>query len=476
MRKTCRHSILVAISLALAFGSCALVFAQDVAPVKITLTPGKTTFAPTEPIKVQVRVYNTEALDVITREGFFGQNFYTLITFTDPDGLPVRNVFKDETDDPGPPDTLGGRPAATVELIAPLPVGDRTIVLDDAREFYRLDKYGWYTAQVLVPMETFSGYELDESGVLYSYLDDPGRQAYNPVSSNKVRFEIAPPEVVEEGSIIVKVSHLKIGQETRPRTTKTNLEDVPVRLIPQAAIPEDYHPINWKTYNQIWTWTTGPGAAATVTSYTSSKGLAGFDRVEQGDYLVLANYNGSQDFKHMGSLVLADDPDWLTDLPIEQHLMVMEKFNGKKVAGKTTRLKGSELLITEPEFVVWDSDQEPYPFVFESVGEWSVETAVAPPKGFVADNDALDADVANELEAVQFTITDVGARWDETEVRFKIKHKKKTHKIKSKVGVKLSKKLAKAKGFGQYGHTDPPGPFKGGKKVKDDGKDKKKKK
>ena len=43
-------------------------------------------------------------------------------------------------------------------------------------------------------METFSDYELDESGVLYSYLDDPGREAYNPVASNKVRFEIAPPD------------------------------------------------------------------------------------------------------------------------------------------------------------------------------------------------------------------------------------------------------------------------------------------
>ena len=109
----------------------------------------------------------------------------------------------------------------------------------------------------------------------------------------------------------------------------------------------------------------------------------------------------------MGSMVTADYRDWLTDLPIEKHLMVMEKFNGKKVAGNTTRLKGSELLITEPEFVVWGSDQEQYPFVFESVGEWGVETSVAPPEGFVADNDALDADVANELEAVQFTITDV---------------------------------------------------------------------
>lgn len=294
------------------------------------------------------------------------------------------------------------------------------------------------------------------------------------MASNKVRFEIAAPETSETASIVVNVSHLKIGQETRPKTTKTALEDIPVRLIPQAAIPADYQPVNWKTYDQIWAWTTGPGANVTQTQYTNNLGTAGFSSVFQADYLVLAKYSQSQDFKHMGSLVLVDDPDWLTDQPIEKNLMVMEKSTGKKVAGKTSRLKGSLLLITEPEFVVWDSDQEQYPVVFESVGEWDVETAVVPPEGFVSDQKALDAEVVDELEAIQFTVTDVGSRWEETEVNFKIKHNKKTKKIKSKIGIKLSKKLAKKKGLSVYGHTEPPGPFKGGKKVK--GKDKNKEK
>lgn len=471
MRQTCKHIALVVISLTLAIGSWSAALAQDLAPVKIILTMEKTSFGPTEPIKLQVRIYNTENREVITRDGFFGQNFYTLITFTDPDGLPIRNVFMDQTDEPGPPIAVDGRPAAVVEFIPPMPEGDRTIVLDEAREFYRLDKYGWYTAQVLVPMETFSTYFTDERGMYYSNLDDPGRQSYNPVASNKVRFEIAAPEAPEPASIIVNVSHLKIGQETRPKTTRTALEDIPVRLIPQAAIPVDYQPINWKTYDQIWAWTTGQGAGVTATRYTNNLGLAGFS-VVQGDYLVLARYSESQDFKHMGSLVLADDPDWLTDRTIEKNLMVMEKSTGKKMAGKTSRLKGSLLLITEPEFVVWDSDQEQYPVVFESVGEWDVETAVVPPEGFVSDQKTLDADVVNELEAVQFTITDVGSRWEETEVNFKIKHNKKTKKIKSKIGIKLSKKLAKEKGLGVYGHTAPPGPFNGGKKVKEKDKDK----
>jgi hypothetical protein len=70
------------------------------------------------------------------------------------------------------------------------------------------------------------------------------------------------------------------------------------------------------------------------------------------------------------------------------------------------------------------------------------------------------------MEAVQFTITDEGSSWKETKVTYKIKHKKKTTTIKTKIGVKLSRKLAKKKGLGIYGHTPSPGPFKGGKKVK----------
>ena len=154
---------------------------QDEAPIKISLTAAKTTLGPDEAVKLQIRVYNSSTSDVITREGFFDQNFYTLITFTDPDGLPVRNTYKAETDEPGPPDFFGGRAAFEVETIPPLAsplpdgtlVGERVIVLEDAREFYILNKYGWYTAQVLVPMETFSEYMEGETGVLYSFLDDP---------------------------------------------------------------------------------------------------------------------------------------------------------------------------------------------------------------------------------------------------------------------------------------------------------------
>jgi hypothetical protein len=208
--------------------------------------------------------------------------------------------------------------------------------------------------------------------------------------------------------------------------------------------------------------------------------MAQFIDVPQDDYVVLAQYLEKRRFTHVGRRVAAEDLRWLMDKPIVKRFIVFEKADGKKCPGITHTRTGSELLITEPEFVEWDSKQELYPFVFESEGDWKVTTSISPPEGFETDKKALKASVTNEVEAVQFTITDTdrGSRWEETEVTYQIKHKGKTEKIKSKIGIKLSKKFAKKKRLGIYGHTESPGPFKGGKKVakKEKKKSKKKKK
>ena len=110
MKAPRKLTAIVACSIALAVLLCAGALAQDEAPIKINLTAAKTAFGPGEPIKLQVRVFkdpNDVITDVIAREGFFGQNFYTQITFTDPDGLTVINKYENETDEPGPPDVFG---------------------------------------------------------------------------------------------------------------------------------------------------------------------------------------------------------------------------------------------------------------------------------------------------------------------------------------------------------------------------------
>ena len=77
----------------------------------------------------------------------------------------------------------------------------------------------------------------------------------------------------------------------------------------------------------------------------------------------------------------------------------------------------------------WTSNEELYPFAFESLGDWGVEVAVEPPEGFVTDNDSLTENVSSELKAIQFTITDIGSKYKSTEVKYKLKHEKKNYCI-----------------------------------------------
>jgi hypothetical protein len=136
---------------------------------------------------------------------------------------------------------------------------------------------------------------------------------------------------------------------------------------------------------------------------------------------------------------------------VYKQLQVIQNAKNEKVPAKYRRLTGSELLIIEPEYVEWDSTQELYPFIFDSVGDWSVTTAVSPPEGFVSDYKNLSEVVKSGVEAVQFTITDIGSKWVPTGVTFTVKHKGKTTKLTDKIGLKLTPELAKKKGLSIYG-------------------------
>ncbi len=142
------------------------------------------------------------------------------------------------------------------------------------------------------------------------------------------------------------------------------------------------------------------------------------------------------------------------ETPVYKQLQIIVNAKNEKVPAKYRKFTGSELLVIEPEYVEWDGTEELYPFVFDSIGDWSVTTAVSPPEGFVADQPSLAEEVNSAVEAVQFTITDVGSKWIPTDVEFTINHKNKTIKMKDKIGVKLTEKLAKEKGISIYGEED----------------------
>jgi hypothetical protein len=164
-----------------------------------------------------------------------------------------------------------------------------------------------------------------------------------------------------------------------------------------------------------------------------------------GDYLVIGD-DGTD--KHLGvsvgSIGCGDSA--------LKHLRRIVTASGAVLSGKTSRRAGSELLIVEPEYVEWSGDMALYPVVFDSQGDWSVTTSVAPPEGFVADNDDLSADVTSQVEAVQFVITDVGSEWVPTKLKHKVEHGRRKEKVLSRVGVMLSAELARQKGLHRLGY------------------------
>jgi hypothetical protein len=131
----------------------------------------------------------------------------------------------------------------------------------------------------------------------------------------------------------------------------------------------------------------------------------------------------------------------------QKHLRQIIRADGKKLPGKTRRRIGSDLLLVEPEFVEWTGAQELYSFIFESQGDWDATTTVLPPEGFLVDFDSLAEEVLSETEAIQFTITDIGSEWLPTEVRQRVKHRGHQEVILSRIGVKLSPRLAAQKGL-----------------------------
>jgi len=128
---------------------------------------------------------------------------------------------------------------------------------------------------------------------------------------------------------------------------------------------------------------------------------------------------------------------------------------GKKPA-KIKRVTGSELLIYEPEYVVWDSSTAFYPFVFQTIDEWGVSVSVEPPEGIVTNSgSSLSTDVVNEVEALQFELSDVGTDWSPVGVTFEVEHKGKSQIIKSEVGTALTPDFAKANGVGKSAGKNP---------------------
>jgi hypothetical protein len=74
--------------------------------------------------------------------------------------------------------------------------------------------------------------------------------SYN-LPPNQIRFEIVPLESRLTSSVHAEVSFLRLGEGTKPDSTKTPLINAEVRLGPLSAMPDIYCPINTRQERKI---------------------------------------------------------------------------------------------------------------------------------------------------------------------------------------------------------------------------------
>jgi hypothetical protein len=292
-------------------------------PVKINLISDKVLYEHKEPIQMQIRVYNDKTnifgqkKPVIARRGFFYQDFHLLLTIIDPNGVPVAKIRPESLIEPAPPYRLGDRFIVPVEIIPP--EGENVWVMKDAGKYYHLEDAaaGWYTADVRASLETFCRYKEGPTGEPYAELSSFWNKAYNPLTSNKIRFEIIPAETAVKSTIKAYVNLTVTAGGSNTGEKKTALEDAEVRLYRVSKIPKKYRKVSRKVYGAIWN-----NVRPKKSSLTDSKGAAVFSGIEQDDYLLLARHPAFVDVIITGKLVAKDDTQWQAGKVVESYLSV----------------------------------------------------------------------------------------------------------------------------------------------------------
>lgn len=116
------------------------------------------------------------------------------------------------------------------------------------------------------------------------------------------------------------------------------------------------------------------------------------------------------------------------DSTVDVKLGVMtytSRFNAKKrvLPLMGTTVYGSELVLYEPEYIVWEEGQlqEDFPFVSVSEDTWDIETSLYPPEGYEPDETTKSTYVNGTTETTVFEVTEVGSTMDYTRIEHDIK-------------------------------------------------------
>lgn len=116
------------------------------------------------------------------------------------------------------------------------------------------------------------------------------------------------------------------------------------------------------------------------------------------------------------------------DSTVDVKLGVMtytSRFNAKKrvLPLMGTTVYGSELVLYEPEYIVWEEGQvqEDFPFISVSEDTWDIETSLYPPEGYEPDETTKSTYVEGATETTVFEVTEVGSTMDYTRIEHDIK-------------------------------------------------------
>lgn len=480
-------------------------------PVSLSLTdPAKAAYGPGEPVLFTLTLQN-EGGDVITQRGFQGRDFSLSLQFVASGGQVVTAVEEGENPEPLEPAHIpAGDRFIYLHEVETVPAGWTWSETFDVRPpKYELVGGESYRVRAVVQMRTYPAVSHTLEGVEYAavgssdwwgtlesgevevslVVDRDGdlywspRDLYGPpdlepdCDDTDATVNPGMPEIEGNGrdddcdaetldvaaagpaEITVQADrHVVSGSGSNPSSEKGPLYPLQVRAYDMSEVSGECVRrigVSWRKYGLVWlSCRTVPGGVAEVDP-TGAATLT----VGSGELLLVAEYD--PDGSIAGSGERSGDELYIGrsvgDLAVgesaHKYLQVIDKGD-VAVPAQYKRLTGSELLIIEPEYTEWDGEQELYPFIFESVGDWEVTTSIAPPEGFVPDQESLSVEVSSELKAVQFTVTDVGSEWVDTEVSHEVRHKEKdkVKRVKSKVGVKLSRRLARKKGLDQYGN------------------------
>lgn len=444
------------------------------------------TFMIDEPVTVVISLENVGTDTVIAQEVFLNKPYHLELHFTHtrPDGtkeLITANVPYN-LDEPKPPRVklIGGK-LRQLEGVVFLKSGWAWSVDPfNALDHYRIDRTGHWSVKAVISnrtylrtaLVTYSGKtyakiaEVDWSGDLesnpvnfeiigdwdkdgYFYPQLPSDTAKTKIDCNDYDVNVNPgaaeisnngidddcnpatPDKVttDDGTIRVKAVKYTLSWERLPLVTRNPVSGIPVRAydMSSGSCAKRYG-ISWHHHETIWNKCTTP--------YMRMTGADGQRSLElpPGVYLLIAKYDpdlleapGSDTDDPGNDIFIGVSADGLKSNQTLQKYFAIIGTNGEITTGICHVVKGSELLIIQPQYLVWDGNGKKCPFIFESrQGTWTVTTELHPPKGFEAYPNIISVSELNtgKQTAVPAVITQTktGAAANPVKVEYTVMH------------------------------------------------------